>query len=420
MLNLSEGSLRRAARCGVSSIYIVVALIALCGFVSFGVDYGRVQLSKSQLQAAADAAVRAAAAKIDDGVTASRNAAVAVAAANTCAGDAVVLDPVADVEFGTWSKTNRTFTPLSGAAQNSANAIRVTARRVAARDTAIPLVFAKLVGKSSFDIEASAIAVGGTGMPGVVGLSHLDLKNNTEIASYRSADGPPGDSNLWPEATLGSNELIELENNGTIDGDIYLGPGGDLSIGSGTVFTGEQSSLSSALSYPSVDVSGASSSNDNSQIGLTSRGRSPLSGTDFSLTNESITLPAGTYYFTSLTLGNNGSLSFSGPVTIYINGNTTVASTATITTYQARPANLRIRVAGTRTFTLENTVQLTADLYAPQSVVTLENGVMVAGAMIAYEINAINNARVYFDESLIGNGTGDGYGFQSTPLQLVR
>src|SRR5687767_5387175 len=99
MLRMSEASSRRVARRrGVSSIYIVVALVALCGFVSFGVDYGRVQLSKSQLQAAADAAVRAAAVKIDDGVTASRNAAVAVAAANTCAGDAVVLDPVADVE----------------------------------------------------------------------------------------------------------------------------------------------------------------------------------------------------------------------------------------------------------------------------------------------------------------------------------
>src|SRR5688572_25149266 len=124
-------------RRGFSSIYIVVALVALCGFVSFGVDYGRVQLAKTQLQGAADAAVRAAAAKIDDGATAARTAAVAIAAANKCDGDAVVLDPAQDVEFGQWDKNDRTFTPLTGAAQNSANAIRVTARRIAARDTAI-------------------------------------------------------------------------------------------------------------------------------------------------------------------------------------------------------------------------------------------------------------------------------------------
>src|SRR5688572_21840481 len=153
---------------------------------------------------------------------------------------------------------------------------------------------------------------------------------------------------------------------------------------------------------------------------MTSRGRSPLTGTAFSMTNESITIPSGTYYFTSFTLGNNASVSFSGPVTLYINGDASLAGTASVTTYQARPANLRIRVAGARTFIVGNTVSLTTDLYAPQSTVDMQNNATIAGAVIANVLIAVNGTKVYFDESLIGNGTGDGYGFQATPLAIVQ
>ena len=406
-------------RRGFSSIYIVIALVALCGFVSFGVDYGRVQLAKTQLQSAADAAVRAAAGKIDDGVSASKDAAVAIAAANLCDGDPVVLDPAVDVEFGRWDKDDRTFTPLSGAAQNSANAIRVTARRIAARETAIPLVFAKVVGKESFDIEASAIAIGGTGSAGFVGLSSMTLMNNTEIGSYRSVDGVPGDGNLWPDASLGSNGSIELKNNGTIGGDILLGPGASLDVGTGTTFTGNLDNLSGTMTYPPVDASGVIASNDNGLIGTTSKGRSPLSGTDFSIASEDITLPGGTYYFTSLNV-HNGTLAFSGPVTIYIDGNADLTSTAIIETFENRPANLRIRIVGERTFAVGNTVPLFAEIYGPQSTLTLGNGATLAGAAIVGVIDAPNNANLYFDESLIGNNAGDGYGFETNPIAIVR
>jgi hypothetical protein len=406
-------------RRGVSSIYVVVMLVALCGLVSFGVDMGRVQLAKTQLQSAADAAVRAAAGKIDDGVTAAKEAAVAIAAANACDGDPVVLDPAQDVELGRWDKDARTFTPLSGASQSSANAIRVTARRIAARDTAIPLVFAQVVGKSSFDIEATAIAIGGKGSAGFVGLSRMSLMNNTEVGSYRSADGVPGPGNLWPDASLGSNGELELKNNGVIGGDILLGPGGTLDVGTGTTFTGTLDNLSGEMAYPAVDASAVIANNDNAQIGLTSKGRSPLSGTDFSISSEDITIPGGTYYFTSFNV-HNGTVSFSGPTTIYIDGDADLTSTAIVQTYQNIPANLRIRLVGSRTFALGNTVQLFAEVYGPQSTMTLGNGAMLAGAAIVDVIDAPNNAMLYFDESLMGNNSGDGYGFEGNPIAIVR
>jgi hypothetical protein len=247
----------------------------------------------------------------------------------------------------------------------------------------------------------------------------MSLMNNTEIASYRSGDGLPGAGNLWPDASLGSNGSIELMNNGTIGGDILLGPSGSLNVGTGTTFTGTLDNLSGSMSYPAVDVSAVSSNNNNSQIGTTSKGRSPLSGTNFSIASENITLPGGTYYFTSLNV-HNGTLAFSGPATVYINGNTAFTSTAVISTYQSLPKNLRIRIAGSRTFDVGNTVSLFADVYGPQSTITLGNGATIAGAAVVDVIDAPNNAHLYFDESLIGNNAGDGLGFVTNPIAIVR
>src|SRR6266550_6914676 len=128
-------------RRGIAAIYSILMMVALCGLVSLGVDLGRVQLAKTELRSAADAAARAGVAALANSVTQAQNDAVATAAANTCDGSSVVLDQTLDIDFGNWDSATRTFTVLSGAAQNNANSVRVTAHRIAARNTAIPLVF---------------------------------------------------------------------------------------------------------------------------------------------------------------------------------------------------------------------------------------------------------------------------------------
>src|SRR4029077_2429388 len=130
-------------RRGIAAAYSILMLIALCGLVSMGVDLGRVQLAKTELRSAADGAARAGVAGLATSVTQAQNDAAATAAANTCDGSAVVIDQTLDIEFGTWDSNTGTFTVLTGAAQNNANSVRVTAHRIAARGTAIPLVFAR-------------------------------------------------------------------------------------------------------------------------------------------------------------------------------------------------------------------------------------------------------------------------------------
>jgi hypothetical protein len=67
----------------------------------------------------------------------------------------VVLDPQNDVAIGFWDASAHTFTATS----SGANAVQVTARRIALRNNAIPLFFAQIVGKSSCDITATSIAM---------------------------------------------------------------------------------------------------------------------------------------------------------------------------------------------------------------------------------------------------------------------
>lgn len=139
-------------RRGATLIFAAVAMVALTGFVSLAVDLGRAQVAKTELRRAADGAARYAASGISDGTTLSK--AIAVASANTVDGSPLVLQ-ASDVTAGTWDSTTRTFT----AGGWTPNAVRVVAVRNTARGTAIPLVFAKAIGKSSIDLSATAIVM---------------------------------------------------------------------------------------------------------------------------------------------------------------------------------------------------------------------------------------------------------------------
>src|SRR5438045_5092663 len=102
-----------ARRLGIGLIWAMVVMVALCAIASFTVDYGRVQLAKTELLRAADAAARAAVASIGKGVTAAQNAAISTAVLNNCDGTPVTL-LASDVELGIFDTSNGQFTALSG------------------------------------------------------------------------------------------------------------------------------------------------------------------------------------------------------------------------------------------------------------------------------------------------------------------
>ena len=146
-----------SARRGIGAIYTITVLTVLLAFTSLAVDYGRVQLARTELQNAADAAARQGAYGLGESPLAAWTAASTIAAENKCLGDPVRLDYNAgDALAGHYDEKNRSFQALSPW-DAKVNAVKITARREG--DQAIPTLFASVLGKKTFSVRASAIAV---------------------------------------------------------------------------------------------------------------------------------------------------------------------------------------------------------------------------------------------------------------------
>jgi hypothetical protein len=144
-------------------IYVIVSILALLGFCSLSVDLGRVMVAKTQLRIAADAAARAgvgalAALPPGSSTTTVVAAAQAIALKNQADGYAVTLAS-SDVQIGVWTIASRKFTS-GGTANNTTTyqAVQVTARRTKATNTAIPLLFAEILGAPTCDVTATTTA----------------------------------------------------------------------------------------------------------------------------------------------------------------------------------------------------------------------------------------------------------------------
>lgn len=158
-------------RKGITLVYIALIMVALCAITGLAVDIGYMYVAKGQLQNAADAAALAGASRLPD-TSDARNEAVAFAAKNLAAGNAVtlsssgenVLSPANDVTFGNWDPRNYPAQPYD-AARTPINAVQARARRTGSADVGgqsaggpIELFFSKVVGWPRMGASAIAIA----------------------------------------------------------------------------------------------------------------------------------------------------------------------------------------------------------------------------------------------------------------------
>lgn len=363
-------------RAGVAMMYTIVALTVLIGFCSLAVDLGRVQMVKTELRRAADAAARAGAASVATGTTQARADAITYAGYNTADGTGVALQ-AADVETGKWA--SGAFT-VNG---SPANAVRVTARRTTARGNPVRLAFAPMIGRDTCDVTAMAVATVSSSMPtGFIGLQGITAKNNLIAASYNSSSTTsPNASHHTDNAALGSNGPIDMQNNNDLYGIEVLGPS---ATSDGIDVHGSTIHLTSAIPTP-ADPAWAPTGN-------------PGGIAQNYTVNSNTTLPGGTYWFTSLTINKN--LSFSGPATLYVNGNISVG--ADVTAYGQVPSNLSIYQLGiNRTFgdPAANGMDIIACISAPGSDFSAKNNAKWRGRMVFRKIEFKNGADLYYDEA---------------------
>jgi Flp pilus assembly protein TadG len=363
------------ARRGLALIYLAVTMSAMLAMISIAVDFGRVEVAKTELQRAVDGAALYGSTGAADGTYSSK--AIDAGNDNNVDGTPLVLLS-SDIQTITWNTGTGTYT-VGGA---SPNGVKITARRAAARGTAIPLVFAKLIGMSTFDIHATAVAVYSSNLPpfGFVGISGVLLQSNTiNIDSYKSSSGSVGLTHGY----VASNSGFTMSGGVTINKDIYMLAGQSITA-NGSPSYGTRQALTSALSYPSVSTY-------------------PVGSTNLSNLNGGVTLGSGSantnYYTTgvSLSLNSGQTLTINGPVTLYVNGNFTI--NGTVNTYQNLPANFAVRMMSGSGVNI-TTPLIYLDVYAPQSPINIGSGTNLYGRIIGNQLSVSGNANLHYDESL--------------------
>ena len=286
-------------------------MVFIVGFVALAVDTGVIALARTQLQCAADSAAIAAADALSGGTSAAQTAAQTFAQDNTAGGAAVSLVIASDVVFGTWSSSTSTFTALSGSAISTANAVQVTCRLANSRSNALHLFFAPLFGLNHVDISATATATKATSNScPFVGLNSVTMSGGSYTDSFNSSSGSYSAGSATSNGNVCSNGSMNISGGGGVKGNATPGIGDSVSLSGGSAVTGTTTPETTALSEPAVNPGSAATTNNNSSIPTTTHGHAAVDGSgNFNISGgDSVTLPAGTYYFTSMTLSGGSSM----------------------------------------------------------------------------------------------------------------
>ena len=385
---------RRNRHRGISSIYIVLIFFILFFFVSIGVDMGRVRVARNQLQTAADAASFAGAqglptANLD--IAAGR--AIAVAAENRTDGAPVDVDAAQDIEFGLYRITGRTYTPVGSAepsghvvVESDANAIKVTPKRLATRGNPIGLTFARVVGRSTFDVwtTATAVVLGGPTNFGIVGIDWIH-GNGTQIMidSYNPNLGPYHSQTPGNNGSIASNGPIEL-GNADVHGDVRPGVNQFVTQGPTSHVTGWTAPLDQPLVYPPATVPPGCTNLNNFR---------PPDG--FHLAGGTLSSPLK---YRCTNFDTNKTLYIDGAVEIYVEGNVRLRGASVVS--GTIPANFKLFVIGENTSVeLGGNSELFAHVYAPQSDVTIHGTPGFYGAIVGQNLELKGVCNLHYDES---------------------
>lgn len=396
-VRMTQGASVRARR-GMSIIWMLVTMTVFIGFVSLAVDYGRVQMAKTEMRRAADAAARAGASGLGD-ITISTNLAIQYAAANKVDGTNCVIT-ASDIDMGNWDDVMNVFTPWSGASRAYANAIRITAKRTSVANGAINLPFARFFGMAGCDVTAVSICAQSPCQYGMVGLDSISLAGNA-TSSYWSQGGGTGTNG----GNIGSNGNITLGTSSYIRGNAHPGIGKTVSRPANVY--GATTPLVTPLSYPNASIASpySASNNDN---GLISSNFNP-SNKNFNGGNGNYTWPGGVYVINTFSLGSNGSLTLTGPVTIYCYGSFSLNGQAV--TNATLPKNLNLIMipnpstgAAPGAISLGSGTSLYATIYAPQSALSVSGNGAFHGSIVAKSVNITGSGDIYYDASLGSNG----------------
>jgi hypothetical protein len=177
---------------GAAQIFLIFALIALIGAASLAIDAGAIYVGRTQMQNASDAAALAAAVNMVDRtgptltLSAGETAAVSVANSNQSIDNANISLDTADITWGSWDLTTRTFTPATDLTDlDQVTSVEVRTRMDGASNGPVPAMMSRVLGRSSFDVTADAVAL--LGFAGSAPIGTVDLPIAIDCCELRGS-----------------------------------------------------------------------------------------------------------------------------------------------------------------------------------------------------------------------------------------
>lgn len=224
---------------------------------------------------------------------------------------------------------------------------------------------------------------------GIFAKDSVTLTGNAATDAYNSSLGSYGGSNVFSRGHVGTdsttNSTVTLTGNATVQGNVTTGVG---STPSSVIVTTGNAAITGTTS--------AATSSQNPQAvttSVSSSGALSISG------NTTVTLAAGTYNYSSLSITGNGRLRATGAVTIYVSGSISIAGNG-ISTSSSQPPNMLIYETGTSNVSLSGNGSLYAGIYAPNSAVSNTGNGTLYGAVVSRTYSQTGNGAIHYDEAL--------------------
>ena len=184
---------------------------------------------------------------------------------------------------------------------------------------------------------------------------------------------------------VGSNGDVVLSGRTTVQGDVVAGPGHAALVAPDSRVTGLATPAPSRVDCRPVDLAAYDAfrtANDDARIPRTAAGRDAVRGGALVLDGpDPLTLPPGTYVFSSIALSNRAHVRLSGETHVFVTGDVTLTGSSHL-----NPAGggfrLRLVVAGARV-SVDALSTLGAFVYAPGASATVAGGSRLIGSVFA-------------------------------------
>lgn len=228
----------------------------------------------------------------------------------------------------------------------------------------------------------------GWGPHGAVGLSQVRAEG---LGAILGQDGGA--------TSVRSNALVRVAGKGVIYGNATSAGTVEV-LGNGQITGGIlQGAPLIALESAAAAVAAAAAENDNAMVPLTAKGKNPVKPGPALVVaaNDSLTLPAGVYYFISLSLAGKSTLIASGPVRIYLSGRATLAGNAACTSGSAK--DLLVISSSTAPITLAGGMARLG-VYAPEASVSVTGWATLRGAVASRSVVVNGKGKLIHDPAM--------------------